>query len=201
MDAYERGERLCKNLRLMYRGELVALVSGGAAILSLLYIVWSMDFYGGFLLRMSLIAFIVGGVMNFVGLVGLRNVHADYMTALTIALTGIVLVFCYEILGGQIWPLDLAGTVLAAVATTLTIQATNACLEEREESGELPRRGRRLMRGFWITYGIDALTTCLVVAPFPETGILVIDGVNAVVNLIVVIFYMGYLRRGSMVFR
>ena len=51
MDAYERGERLCKNLRLMYRGELVALVSGGAAILSLLYIVWSMDFYGGFLLR------------------------------------------------------------------------------------------------------------------------------------------------------
>ena len=57
------------------------------------------------------------------------------------------------------------------------------------------------MRGFWITYGIDALTTCLVVAPFPETGILVIDGVNAVVNLIVVIFYMGYLRRGSMVFR
>ena len=177
--------RISEGLNLMYVGNIIAIAASLCTLLALLV---------PFLVLMTGIAILVGGVICRVGLAKLRNEHGDYMNALVACILGIIfgLLSNNESVFGSM--MDLAQSICSLIQIYFVIRGTNNFLRIRgyltEES-----MGDRAWKWELISVVVSVATAVLAFVLLPLAFILAI--VNMVVSIAALVFYLSYLKASA----
>ena len=177
--------KISEGLNLMYVGNIVIIAAALCTLLAMLM---------PFLVILTSLAIIVGGVVCLVGLVKLRNEHGDYMNALVACILGIIfgLLSNNESVFGSM--MDLAQSICSLIQIYFVIRGTNNFLRIRgyltEES-----MGDRAWKWELISVVVSVATAVLAFVLLPLAFILAI--VNMVVSIAALVFYLSYLKASA----
>ena len=184
----ERNMTLHKNLNNMYLAELAMLVSSFMMLIPFINLV-------------MVFVVMIAAIVSVVALVGLRNVHKDYYSAIGMLVLGVVLSLFGGDEGTTAFLFETGSSIAKLLQSYLIIRATNSLLAELEgEQEKIIRRGKLV----WKLYLLNALVGF-------ATGLIPAEGNYALVVVTILItlafgvaasvFNVIYLKNGSEAFR
>ena len=180
--------KISEGLNLMYVGNIVIIAAALCTLLAMLM---------PFLVILTSLAIIVGGVVCLVGLVKLRNEHGDYMNALIACVLGIV--FHLFSRGDSAFAnfMSIANTICTLLEVYFVIRGTNSFLRERGclmevAMGDKAWRWQLISAVASVAVGVLAAVMVFVA---PGLIIVLVLG-NLVVSIAALVFYLSYLRAG-----
>ena len=180
--------KISEGLNLMYVGNIIIIAAALCTLLAMLM---------PFLVILTSLAIIVGGVVCLVGLVKLRNEHGDYMNALIACVLGIV--FNLFSRGDSAFAnfMSLANMICTLFETYFVIRGTNSFLRERGclievAMGDKAWRWQLISAVAGVVAGI---LTAVTLFAAPGLSIVLVLG-NLVVSIAALVFYLSYLRAG-----
>lgn len=177
--------KISEGLNLMYVGNIIIIAAALCTLLALLM---------PFLVILTSLAIIIGGVVCLVGLVKLRNEHGDYMNALIACVLGIV--FGLFSNGDSTFAnfMSLANTICTLFETYFVIRGTNSFLRDRGCLTEVSM-GDKAWSWQLISIVVSVAAVVLALVLLPLAFILVI--VNLVVSIVALVFYLSYLKASA----
>lgn len=180
----ERNLTLHDGLSLMYRGNLIAVIAALCVFIPIVNL-------------FALVAILVGGIMEIIGLVKVRNLHSDYMSAVAAMIAGLVVgLFANdESSFGSI--MGVANNIIGLFQYYFVIRATNSLLREagRDDVAAEGDKAWKLELGVAVL-GIVCVLLALIVAPVALIGALF----AAILSVISLVIYLGYLKKSMDVF-
>jgi len=198
----ERNMTLFKNLNMIYQAEVAMLVS--IILLSTSVISLVSRFMVLIVANISMIVvfvMLIAAILSIVALVGLRNVHKDYYSAIGMLVVGVVLALFGRGEGTTAFFFETGSSIAKLLQSYLIIRATNSLLTELETEQEKTIRRGKLV---WKLYLLNALVGF-------ATGLIPVEGNFALVVVTILItlafgvvasvFNMIYLKAGSEAFR
>lgn len=181
--------KISEGLNLMYVGNIIIIAAALCTLLALLM---------PFLVILTSLAIIVGGVVCLVGLVKLRNEHGDYMNALIACVLGIV--FNLFSRGDSAFAnfMSIANTICTLFEVYFVIRGTNSFLRERGclmevAMGDKAWRWQLISAVASVTVGVLAAVMVFVA---PGLIIVLVLG-NLVVSIAALVFYLSYLKTSA----
>ena len=175
---------LYKNLKLMYYANGLMAIGIVLAILPVA----------------GLILIAIGGVMELVGLVRLRNIHRRYMDAVSFLAIGVLLGIIPAGEGLFAICLGLIGSVMGLLRFRCAIQATNHFLAE-EGQDELVEKGNKLWKYQIVLTIASVVCELLGAAIFDHMiPVLIILLMTLVLSVVILGLYIDYLEKSSKVF-
>lgn len=168
-----------KGLRIMFVGELVALVSIPVMLI--------LPFWGNLVV-------IVGGIIFMVGLYKAGEAHSDYRTVFTWKLLGILLSLLKIFLKNTLVALllEIVGVALSCAACYFICTASAELLNEKEKY-ELAQRADKLYKIYIGCYIVSIVCTLLGLIPGLSEIVYVATIITALISLVVgiliVVFY------------
>lgn len=180
----ERNLILHDGLRLMYRGNLIAVIAALCIFVPVINL-------------FALVAIIVGGVMEIIGLIKVRNLHSDYMSAVIAMIAGFVVgLFANdESSFGSI--LDAANGIIGLFQYYFVIRATNSLLREAGREDVAAEGDKAWKMELMVTIlGIGCTLAAFVLVPVAAIGALF----AVILSIVSLIIYMGYLKKSMDVF-
>jgi len=198
----ERNTTLFKNLNMIYQAEVAMLVS--IILLIILIISLVSRFMVLIVANISMIVvfvMLIAAIINIVALVGLRNVHKDYYSAIGMLVLGVLLGLFGRGEGTTAFLFGTGSSVAKLLQSYLIIRATNSLLTELEtEQEKTVRRGKL----GWKLYLLNALVGFATgVVPMEDNLMLMLTILVITLSLGVVaaVFNVIYLKAGSEAFR
>lgn len=185
-------ETLCKGLRLMYWGTVISIVAALCAVASAALPPLAL---------LLLLGTIAAATASIVGLVKLRNEHADYQKALIALVVTFICGLFARSESGFANVMGAAQDIASLLQTYFVIRATNSFLRERDLYSQA-EQGDKAWKWTLITTVIAIATGALVLILAAID--LALAAVGAVLLLLALIFslyplilYLGYLRESS----
>ena len=140
---FEQKLLVSRKLRQMWKGQLVMVVAGIILLVTLLIVFFNavlvpLTLSGGLvgstlLMLAAAVAALVGQIIYWVGLYGLREIQPEYRTAFRLCLVNIIISLVSDRVEGESLLghlLDTASSVLSLAVLWLVLQATNRIMEE-----------------------------------------------------------------------
>ncbi|MCI9672715.1 MAG: hypothetical protein HFF49_14470 [Lawsonibacter sp.] len=181
--------KISEGLNLMYVGNIIIIAAALCTLLAMLM---------PFLVILTSLAIIVGGVVCLVGLVKLRNEHGDYMNALIACVLGIV--FNLFSRGDSAFAnfMSIANTICTLLEVYFVIRGTNSFLRERGCLMEVAM-GDKAWRWQLISAVAGVAAAILVaVMVFVAPGMIIVLVLGSlVVSIAALVFYLSYLKAGA----
>lgn len=180
--------KISEGLNLMYVGNIIIIAAALCTLLAMLM---------PFLVILTSLAIIVGGVVCLVGLVKLRNEHGDYMNALIACVLGIVfgLLSNNESVFGSL--MSLANTICTLLEVYFVIRGTNSFLRERGCLMEVAMGDKAWRWQLISAVASVAAAVLAAVSLFAAPGLSIVLVLGALgVSIAALVFYLSYLRAG-----
>lgn len=185
----QHNEKLSNGLRMYFQGQVIILLGIIAGLILKLFI-------PGFAAIILILSILVGGLSALAALVGLRHEHPDYRNALYALVLKVVLsvvsMFVDEGVPGSL--LDLADSLCSLLQIYFIIRATNSFLEAQGAMKQV-EDGKNLWKMNLILFVLSLVS--LIVLLFNETAGGVLSLIYTLLNLFVLVMYLGYLRAAS----
>ena len=184
----ERNMTLHKNLNNMYQAELAMLVSLFLVLIPFANIV-------------AAFVVLIAAIVSVVALVGLRNVHKDYYSAIGMLVLGVVLGLFGQGDGTTAFLFATGSSIAELIQSYLIIRATNSLLAELETEQEKTIRRGKLVWKLYLLNALVGFATGLIPAGdnlMLLWGILVI---TLILGVVAAAFNVIYLKAGSEAFR
>ena len=184
----ERTTTLFKNLNMMYQAELAMIVCLVLAFIPFINII-------------AVFVLLVAAIINIVALVGLRNVHRDYYSAIGMLVLGVILALFGRGEGTTAFLFETGSSIAKLIQSYLIIRATNSLLAELETEQEKTIRRGKLVWKLYLLNALVGFATGLIPAGdnlMLLWGILVI---TLILGVVAAAFNVIYLKAGSEAFR
>lgn len=188
-----QNENLAKGLRMMYQGNVAALVSLVATLLCILVPPLAI---------ITLIAALVAGVVSLMGLVNLRKEHEDYQKALIAVAAGLICGLFSQGESGFAQLMSNLQAVAGCCQIYFVVRATNSLLRARGLEDEV-HKGDRAWK-----WELISVVASIAVGVIAALLIRLLSGGGAVISIVLLIatliisiyatiLYLGYLNASS----